>query len=659
MLFYRKIKFYFILILFISCMPCFSAEKSFSRLSDRYNAGSFEKNDFAKKLNEAMRSYTDEFSKIDNQIQELSSKSRIDSDKIAKLQRQKKDLQNQLKEELLTLDSHRNPPLYYAITLNEVDLARRMIEFGCDVNATDGTSCPLIICALKERPVSRTMIELLIKNGADADSIYISTPGIVQTALWWACLSRDTEIIRTFIEKAQKLDTICSMSKNEYIQNIRNVTALYLLVSINERHYYDSLIELLLQKKCNVNIIESNSGKTMLHLAAERNDYDLYIKLKKYGAKNSVKDISGRTPVDYLSSHSKTAVDAIKIYYEEEAKQGMNDLLVRLTSSGIDQVSSLDSKTAMQIALLQNDEATAIKLLELGSSYTKEDSTGHSAFDYAVLQGCGTFIEAVLKKDAKVSTVLFSAIEGILQGSADYLNMLLSYNVDKSISYLDSSTGSRWGAVAYSVIACPEVKNDKIRISIIERLIKTGFDINEVSTGGTDRGMTALMAATRNRSTDIVSFIIKNGGDCFVQQQGVYSGRIALCYSLENGTHSITELLLEAMDYNVSDIVMTNNVDKQCSMLHFVSRYANFEEAKAMLPSLVGAIERGDGEGLTPFMYAASYNSDWRVMKALRMYGANVFALSTDNHSALYFAEQNNKTQGREEIITRLKEYGL
>lgn len=68
------------------------------------------------------------------------------------------------------------------------------------------------------------------------------------------------------------------------------------------------------------------------------------------------------------------------------------------------------------------------------------------------------------------------------------------------------------------------------------------------------------------------------------------------------------------------------------------------------------ALERRDAEGLTPFIYAAKYNTDFRMIKLLRMYGADVEAKDKYGNNAIKLAKENNND---EKVLVRLESYGV
>jgi ankyrin repeat protein len=62
------------------------------------------------------------------------------------------------------------------------------------------------------------------------------------------------------------------------------------------------------------------------------------------------------------------------------------------------------------------------------------------------------------------------------------------------------------------------------------------------------------------------------------------------------------------------------------------------------------------GTGKNAFMYAATYNKDYKVLKFLRFEGADVFNKDSDGKDALMLACQNNNEIT---VIYRLLDYGF
>lgn len=145
---------------------------------------------------------------------------------------------------------------------------------------------------------------------------------------------------------------------------------------------------------------------------------------------------------------------------------------------------------------------------------------------------------------------------------------------------------------------------------------------------------------------------------------------------LENDTIRLETALFYALKYQKLDYVneyIKENItlddiqigtieDDFATLLMYIARYGDFAFVKKVLPKMVAKnmmiIERKDKKGFTPFLYAAAYNEDYRVMKLFRMYGANVYAKDNNGNNAYKLAE-NFQNERKEEILRRLESYGV
>ena len=190
----------------------------------------------------------------------------------------------------------------------------------------------------------------------------------------------------------------------------------------------------------------------------------------------------------------------------------------------------------------------------------------------------------------------------------------------------------------------------------MEKLLEKGADINEVVTGGAYSGCSALSMAAIHDETEVVEFLISKDADLNKKDS---IGKTALFYALEaqkeTGNEKIVNALLKAYDYKIDDIRSTSGE----TLLMYFCKYGKFEQLNSFLPNMVNANEsvlsRTDNNGLTPFLYAVAYNHDYRIMKLLRMYGADVQAKDKNGKNAFVLAKENGNTS----ICKRLESYGV
>ena len=216
------------------------------------------------------------------------------------------------------------------------------------------------------------------------------------------------------------------------------------------------------------------------------------------------------------------------------------------------------------------------------------------------------------------------------------------------------------GIFAYALLSkgINNQANENNRIAILEKLLEKGADINEVVTGGAYSGCSALSMAAIHDETEVVEFLISKDADLNKKDS---IGKTALFYALEaqkeTGNEKIVNALLKAYDYKIDDIRSTSGE----TLLMYFCKYGKFEQLNSFLPNMVNANEsvlsRTDNNGLTPFLYAAAYNHDYRIMKLLRMYGADVQAKDKNGKNAFVLAKENGNTSENENSSLRLGGY--
>ena len=267
------------------------------------------------------------------------------------------------------IDENKRTLLHVAVYYNKIDLAKKFIEMGCNVNAIDGFRKTPICYAVRNG--STEMVKLLIKQGAfvydEMNLLHIAV--FMENYKMIKCLLRCTNVLRIinagdrhgntalhYVSKHKKsIDskkrpkkrmTRFKIIKKDIIhrllssgacidaENKRFETPLHLAVLNGDENVAKTLCrskanpntrtkyyrvtplheavkscmymtKLLLMHGSNANAEDSNK-KTPLHHACAINEPDLVQLLLIYRANVNVRDICGRTPLHYATKNGGT-----------------------------------------------------------------------------------------------------------------------------------------------------------------------------------------------------------------------------------------------------------------------------------------------------------------------------------------------------------------
>ena len=318
------------------------------------------------------------------------------------------------------------------------------------------------------------------------------------------------------------------------------------------------------------------------------------------------------------------------------------------------------SKTSLIRALENEDQKTALLLLEKGADY-KVNKGEEKAFDYAMTHNMQEVVSYLARQPGALSSLsLFKAIDKDLKDNTSFVSQVLNANDKPVLSVFDSKLNSTVSPVLYASLCYPESGTFPFerRKAVIDALKDNGYSLDEKVSSGTQSGKTALFYAVEHDDYDFVKFLLESGANPAISQKGDYAGRTPLCYALERKDETITSLLLEKLGENISDITLSNQHDNNTTLLMLFARYGSSDNMKYALPKMIAknsrCLDAKDKDGRTAFMYAAQYNENHRVMAILRMYGCDIFAKDKDGHTALDIATEANSPN-----VDRLKSYGL
>lgn len=539
---------------------------------------------------------------------------------------------------------------------------------------------------------NNSSIKQLLEKGADADSSFFAG-GAVRTPLLCAALSGNEDFFRMILANVGRVDEIvrvpvdfssfsgtvlsyiCSFCASvpfawNCAQNLvergsdvnelsvigkNELTPLMFLCRQYETVHIEEKILWLLEKNASADKMCLIDGKKLnpFHFVSKYSDcYDsnLFKVFRDSGGDMNKPDGDGISPFDYMKNHLKNFADKTEFSYIQKGAADLSD-------AGADDWKSRTSSslTLLHLALEYGDDQNALRILsENLVDWKIPDAKGKSSFDYAVMNHRSAVLDFFLENKIKVGSSFFTILDDALFfGGTDYLRKFLFAEDFSSRSALID--GSAYGAVTYCVKKDDSNPNAAFRKKVLSELFAAGFSVDEKVRGGSSGGDTALLVCAKCGNSEVFAFLLEQGASLFSASENSGGGKTALFYALENGDRKIVEIILGANDFSVTDIVLR---DKTTLLMYF-AKYATFEELNSVLSKIVfsdaGALERRDGDGMTPFLYAAAFRSDHRIMALFRMYGANTGAKDNRGRNARAIAELH----GNMAVIGRLENYGV
>ncbi len=428
-----------------------------------------------------------------------------------------------------------NLPLYYAAKQNVSRIVDFLIQQGADELKNKKGLTTLHIAVLENDVQTAS---LLISEGADVSI----TDNEGNSPLYYAIKKQDPAMLSLFN----------SHTKEKEI-NPQIVSTIFDAVINNNKELFD----LLLSNKANINL-EDKDGKTLLYYAAKHNRQEMIRALVQKGADKKLNK-SGRTPLIAAICNNDTEVAARLIaeganivaedkqrkpplYYT--AKLGNSVIAKILIAKKADEMLTSRYLTPLQVAVREDDQATAHFLVSNGANVCIEEKDGSTILETAmyindqifkillqngnsVRKGDSTLLHlAVAKKDTSLLKRILTynqslvnvrdssgvplLIYAILKNNLDSVALLLSeFNVD-----VNAVANKQWTALHYAA-SCAN-------LDAIDLLIRCfGYSINGINTARDvvyinakdAQGNTPLHIALSRQAYEIAYKLMLNGAD--------------------------------------------------------------------------------------------------------------------------------------------------
>ncbi|ODM89562.1 Ankyrin-3 [Orchesella cincta] len=427
-------------------------------------------------------------------------------------------------------------PLMYAIKDNRVQIADRLLEMGCDVNAKakDGL-CPIHLAAIHGRDDT---IRFLIFKKAD---LSVVTEGKKQNILHIACSrsgGNNASILRALLaampkESRLQKDADGNIPLFVALKNGLRGACQELLagqaeaqLSMNSGPLDDSPLHLAVKKKdleiarifvdagANVDAV-NNLGQTCLHIAAEIGDENFCKFFYLVKANPHLADKEDRTPIHLAAMNGHTNLidlfaDKFKVSVFERTRDG---------------------STLMHIASLHGHPETAMALFRKGVPLQMPNKGGARSIHIAARHGHAAMIAKLLEKGEKVDSVtndnftaLHIAVEAV---RPNVVETLLGYGAEVHIKGgKDQETPLHIGARVLGGEKCALM------------LLKSGANPNITM----ENGETPLHVAARHGRLKIIRLMLEDGAN--PQQRGK-DGDTPLHFACRYGHIRVVQELLD------------------------------------------------------------------------------------------------------------------
>ena len=412
-------------------------------------------------------------------------------------------------------------PLHYTAQLNQLAMAKLLVEAKADLEAKDKKGRTALDLATGE--AKRELANFLRGVGVTSKSDEEAAKSI-----FVAAKIGSIDAIKKHLEAGVEVN---SLNKNKQ-------TALHFAASAGRL----DAATVLLEARADVTVADKYQ-KTALHYSATNGHKATTALLLEKGALINAKDDKNKTPLDYAVTKKRTEV--------------------------IELLRSKGGKTAKEQLAAENifaasevGDVESVKKLLAGVDVNGKNKGGYTALHLASKKGHVEVAKVLLEAKAAVAAASKSGKTALhyvanYKGKLDLAKLLLDAAADPNV--LDKRKKT---PLDYAVSR----KND----ALVELLLAKG-----ARTGKELRAETDIHYAAANGYADAVKRFIENGGDVNAGDKGGYT---ALQYAAYNGYIEVVRVLVE----NKADVNASANKRKK-SALHYAAQKGRKEIALLLL----------------------------------------------------------------------------
>lgn len=323
----------------------------------------------------------------------------------------------------------------------------------------------------------------------------------------------DVSQVKSEVEKGNNPSQLNSMSFDPVV------------MAINAQAPSETIKYLLAQPGNDVNKLTHDS-RTYLHWAANRGNVEIMEVLLAKGAKASVEDSHGTTPLNFAASGGQPNT---QVY----------DLCLR-NGASLKKDLNHDGANALLLAVANDKDLTLTDyFVSKGLDLKSTDAAGNNAFSYAARGGNITILKALQQRGVPAGdNALIMASQGGRRGA----NTIEVFQYLESLNIKPTATSRNGENVLHAIVRRPR-QNE-----LIQHFLDQGVDVNQAD----EEGNTVFMnAAASNRDITVLEMLmpkVKNINQ--VNQKGV----TALAMAVKgNSPEAVNYLLSKGADAKVTD----------------------------------------------------------------------------------------------------------
>lgn len=288
------------------------------------------------------------------------------------------------------------------------------------------------------------------------------------------------------------------------------------VLAINAQAPNETINYLLEQPGNDVNKLTHDS-RTYLHWAANRGNVEIMEALLAKGAKATVEDSHGTTPLNFAaaSGQPNTRVYDLCIQNGANLKKDLNH----------------DGANALLLAIANDKD---LKLTDYfvskGVDLKSTDAAGNNAFSYAARSGNIDALKALQQRGVPVSqTAMIMASQGSRRGPAP----IEVFQYLESVGVKPTATNKSGENVLHALVRRPG------QAELIQHFLSKGVDVNQAD----EEGNTPFMnAAASNRDLPTLELLLPNVKNL---DQGNQKGVTAIAMAVRGNSPDVVRLLLD------------------------------------------------------------------------------------------------------------------
>ena len=416
--------------------------------------------------------------------------------------------------------------------------------------------------------------------------------------------------------------------------------------AINAQAPMETIKFFLSQPGNDVNKPVSN-GRTYLFSAASKGNVALMEYLISQGAKMNIVDNFGYTVLTYTAATGQTDT---KVY----------DICIKGGANPKKELIRGGANALLLLAPYDKDFSLINYFITKGVDVKSVDSTGKTAFDYAVRSGNIAVLKGLVEKGVKYSPDAMVTASIGSRGSAN-VGTLELYQYLESLKLNPKATNANGDNALHYVVRRPK-QND-----VIKYFLSKGLDVNQVNNDGvtpfmnaasinTDletmnllcatvkninqvnkKGVSALAMAVRRNTPEVVKLLIEKGADVKVVDADGYNLAFYLIPSYAQKPEAF-EAKLKILQEKGFDIAATQ---KNGNSLYHLVLVRNGISLLKRIESFKIDVNAKNSEGLTPLHKAAMIAKDDSILKYLLSIGAKKDLTTEFKETAFDLASEN------------------